>query len=599
MPKHGRQKAAAADSRPAFNRPPGAKAAAAHDESSFNKKRPSREDAKRSSAVPLIKDDHPRRQSRTPNKSSPVKGSPTKRSPTRDRSRYNSSTSLPSSRPILSVDSLAKLNSYNERTSSKERLADEKRKEKQYRYVKEKDGPPNRVQKKKRKKNRDVSGAILEEGRADEKHGHQRRNGGAASIKEIVMRRRGGEASQGGTSSRLKRFWIIAGIIALLLIIIIPVAVVVGGKNSSKGNSTNSTSNGATSNAGLNGMSENDIPAAARGTIMDPFTWVDTTDFNVTYTNETVGGLSVMGLHSSWDDSQRANPNVPPVNGNWSYGQVPIRGVNIGGWLSLEPFITPSLFNPYSASDNVVDEYNLCLKLGPHAASSVLEKHYATFVTEQTFIDIANAGLDHVRIPFPYWCVTTYDGDPYVPKLCWRYLLRAIEWARKHGLRVNLDLHSVPGSQNGWNHSGRSGVVNWLNGTDGALNGQRSLDIHNQLSQFFAQPRYEHVVVIYGLVNEPRLLSLPIQPVLDWSAQAVQIVRRNGVKQYIAFGDGFLGLSKWDNLFKNVDPGLIMDTHQYVIFNSDQLAYTHQNKINMACSGWTGLLTTSNNPATG
>lgn len=34
--------------------------------------------------------------------------------------------------------------------------------------------------------------------------------------------------------------------------------------------------------------------------------------------------------------------------------------------------------------------------------------------------------------------------------------LRA-DWARKYGLRVELDLHSVPGSQNGLNHSGRIG----------------------------------------------------------------------------------------------------------------------------------------------
>lgn len=30
------------------------------------------------------------------------------------------------------------------------------------------------------------------------------------------------------------------------------------------------------------------------------------------------------------------------------------------------------------------------------------------------------------------------------------YFLKAIEWARKYGLRINLDLHAVPGSQNGW-----------------------------------------------------------------------------------------------------------------------------------------------------
>ena len=29
-------------------------------------------------------------------------------------------------------------------------------------------------------------------------------------------------------------------------------------------------------------------------------------------------------------------------------------------------------------------------------------------------------------------------------------VFRAISWARKYGLRIYLDLHAVPGSQNGW-----------------------------------------------------------------------------------------------------------------------------------------------------
>lgn len=30
-----------------------------------------------------------------------------------------------------------------------------------------------------------------------------------------------------------------------------------------------------------------------------------------------------------------------------------------------------------------------------------------------------------------------------------RYILRLLSWCRKYGLRVNLDLHTIPGSQNG------------------------------------------------------------------------------------------------------------------------------------------------------
>ena len=305
-----------------------------------------------------------------------------------------------------------------------------------------------------------------------------------------------------------------------------------------------------------------------------------------------------MGLNSTWDDTKSANDKTPALNQQWQYGTLPIRGVNIGGWLSLEPFITPSMFDSHDSKLGIVDEYTLTQHLGPTPAAQQLEKHYSSFVTEQTFADIAAAGLDHVRIPYSYWAVVTYPGDPYVPKISWRYLLRGIEWARKHGLRVTLDLHAVPGSQNGWNHSGRQGVIGWLNGTDGDLNAQRSLDVHNQLSQFFAQPRYKNVVTIYGLVNEPKMIALPVATVNNWTSTAAGIVQGNGVTAKIAFGDGFLGLPKWQGQFTNLQ-NLVLDVHQYVIFNTGQLAYTHQNKINFACTGWSGQMTASQNTATG
>jgi glucan 1,3-beta-glucosidase len=86
-------------------------------------------------------------------------------------------------------------------------------------------------------------------------------------------------------------------------------------------------------------------------------------------------------------------------------------------------------------------------------APAVLEQHYSGFVTKSTFTDMAAAGFDHVRIPFPYWIINNVNqSDPYVAQIGWRYLLRGIEWAREAGLRVNLDFHAAPGSQNGFNH---------------------------------------------------------------------------------------------------------------------------------------------------
>ncbi|RFU32771.1 hypothetical protein B7463_g3530, partial [Scytalidium lignicola] len=496
-----------------------------------------------------------------------------------------SSLSEPSSQ-ALSADSLAKLNVLNREAAKRGEITAKKTRRRHHREVVNEKVVIEKARKPhKRKKSRLVSGALLEEGDGGKLRGLR---GGVIEEKN--------QYEVDDTSKKRKRIWIGIGILLILVIIIVAVAVSVSNKKSSSSKS-NSSDPPSSSNSGGSSSDDDDVPTAAKGTYLDPATWYDTTDFNTTYTNETVGGLPIMGLSSKWDDSNSANKNTPPISTSWgSYADNPVRGVNLGGWLSLEPFITPSLFN-YDLNLGIIDEYTLCQHLGPDAAQSTLEKHYATFVTEQTFIDIASAGLDHVRIPFSYWAVVTYPGDPYVFRTSWRYLLRGIEWARKHGLRVNLDVHGLPGSQNGWNHSGRQGAIGWLNGTDGSLNAQRSLDVHNQLSQFFAQPRYQNIISFYGLANEPKMIVLDTNSVIEWTTNAYNLVRKNGINAYVVFGDGFLGLPKWQGELQN--NGMVLDAHQYVIFNAGQINFNHTAKVQYACSGWTQQAEQSMNTATG
>ncbi|KAF1937786.1 glycoside hydrolase [Clathrospora elynae] len=435
------------------------------------------------------------------------------------------------------------------------------------------------------KKRRVVSGPLAEEGGVDEEE------------YQYMMEKRGGAGSGPPTvftedelARKKKRKRIIIGVVSVLILlaIIIPVGVLLSkkssGNNDPQSNPAATASEPRTSN--LDGHDRNSVPDADRGGILDPWAWWDTQDFNVTYTNELVGGLPIIGLNSTWNDDVQANPSVPKLKDSFNYGKMPIRGVNVGGWLNLEPFITPSFFEKFGSKDNIVDEWTLLSKLGPAKSKDTLEKHYSSFISKQTFTDIRNAGMDHVRFPFGYWIVQIYDDDVYVPQVAWRYLLRGIEYCRQNGLRVNLDLHGAPGSQNGWNHSGRQGQINWLNGTDGDKNGQRTLDIHHKLSVFFAQDRYKNVVTMYGLVNEPRNVELDTQKVVAWTQKAIDQIRSDGIKGIIVFGDGFMGLDNWQGKLQGND-NLLLDVHQYVIFNTDQLKLKHRDKLNFACEAWT------------
>eukprot|EP00322_Chrysochromulina_rotalis_P001082 CAMPEP_0115833252 /NCGR_PEP_ID=MMETSP0287-20121206/3076_1 /TAXON_ID=412157 /ORGANISM="Chrysochromulina rotalis, Strain UIO044" /LENGTH=561 /DNA_ID=CAMNT_0003286659 /DNA_START=75 /DNA_END=1760 /DNA_ORIENTATION=- len=155
-----------------------------------------------------------------------------------------------------------------------------------------------------------------------------------------------------------------------------------------------------------------------------------------------------------------ADPMAPSVVE--STPSAPPRGVNLGGWLVLEPWITPSIFYPFlcpkagcsSGLPPVIDQASFCERLGGVEARSQLREHHDTWVTESTFAKIREMGLSFVRIPYGYWLFGDMDVCPGVSQI--EYLDRAIDWAEYYGIEVLLDLHGVKGGANGLDNDGVS-----------------------------------------------------------------------------------------------------------------------------------------------
>ena len=131
----------------------------------------------------------------------------------------------------------------------------------------------------------------------------------------------------------------------------------------------------------------------------------------------------------------------------------------------------------------------------------------------------------------PYWAIETWPGEPFLANTAWKYALKGLQWARKYGLRVLLELHTAPGSQNGLNHSGRLGPINWLNGPMGVANAQRTMEHIRVLVEFIAQPEYRDLVTAFGPINEPLmgiigrdpLNSLYVAPLLSCAAIGLKL----------------------------------------------------------------------------
>ena len=130
-----------------------------------------------------------------------------------------------------------------------------------------------------------------------------------------------------------------------------------------------------------------------------------------------------------------------------------IKGVNLGNWLVLEKWMLPELFEGTGAEDEVW----LNRKMNPAELKEKMKEHRDTFITEQDFAFIKEQGIWLLRIPVPYFIFG--DRPPF--NGCVEYLDKAFDWAEKYGLQILIDLHTVPGSQNGYDNGGLTGVCKW------------------------------------------------------------------------------------------------------------------------------------------
>ncbi len=130
-----------------------------------------------------------------------------------------------------------------------------------------------------------------------------------------------------------------------------------------------------------------------------------------------------------------------------------VKGVNLGNWLVLEKWMNPALFEGTTAED----EYWLPRQLSPEVYEARIKIHRSEYITERDFVTIKSWGLDAVRIPVPYFIFG--DREPFIG--CIEELDKAFNWAERYGLKILIDLHTAPMSQNGFDNGGLSGVVKW------------------------------------------------------------------------------------------------------------------------------------------
>ncbi|KAJ4366474.1 glucan exo-1,3-beta-glucosidase [Neocucurbitaria cava] len=234
-------------------------------------------------------------------------------------------------------------------------------------------------------------------------------------------------------------------------------------------------------------------------------------------------------------------------------------------------WITPSIFdsaNKNRPQQDIVDEYTLGEKLGHDAALSILREHWNSFVTWQDFNKIKQSGFNVVRIPIGFWAYDTL-GTPYVSGAR-DYIDAAVDWSRGLGLKIVIDLHGAPGSQNGYDNSGqRMTSPTWQTGNTV----QQTLQVLKTISQKYAKPDYQDVIIGIQLLNEPALYFDNI----SWDV--TKQFYRDGYGQVreisdtpVILHDGFKQPNNWNGFLTPSDnnaQNVAIDHHEYQIFSND------------------------------
>ncbi len=230
-----------------------------------------------------------------------------------------------------------------------------------------------------------------------------------------------------------------------------------------------------------------------------------------------------------------------------------IRGVNLGGWLVLERWITPSLFEGSKAQD----EFSFMQE--PDAKEKI-KWHRRTFITESDFRWLAEHKVNAIRIPIGYW---VFEGDgPFVS--CIQHLDWAMEMAEKYKLKVLIDLHGVKGSQNGNDHSGKIGTAAWYKRAGGE---EEVLEVLKQLAK-----RYEKNPALWGieLLNEPKLTTsnyLQLRQFYTKAYAELAGLMRPGT--HIVLSDGFKPRLFSGLVKRAYDVTPVLDVHWYQFGRQD------------------------------
>ena len=236
-----------------------------------------------------------------------------------------------------------------------------------------------------------------------------------------------------------------------------------------------------------------------------------------------------------------------------------IKGTNLGNWLNPEGYMFG--FDKTN-SPHMIDDMLRTL-VGPDETDSFWQAFKENYITEEDVAYIASTGANTIRLPFHYKLFTDEDymgtksgGDGFA------LMDRCVEWCRRYGLYLILDMHDAPGGQTGANIDDSYGYP-WLFRSEPSQ--ALFCDIWKRIAAHYKD---EPVILGYELVNEPiapyfadkNELNSLLEPLYKRAVAAIREVDGNHII--------LLGGAQWNGNFRvfsdwTFDDKIMYTCHRY------------------------------------